>query len=195
MRRKASLRRCGEEIEEEREEAGSSAGQGIGLAGNADGGQGWKGHDEAGRGDVGGSRGNSSTADEEITSLLAAAEQNSSGSFKLVFPVTLIDAAGQLWSMTYVCTTRDNLHSGRLVEGWDTFCCANKLRIGDEVEFSRVESHEQGGGRLCKEAVARVVRKRNALTNSGRSKAIREEVEVLIRSGGGNSFSSGKKRL
>lgn len=170
VRRKVSSRaavkigRCGEEEEGQEGigEAWSSAGQGTGLVGNAGGGQGWKGHDEAGSGDVCGIRGNSSADDTEIASVLAAAEQNSSGSFKLVFPVTLIDAAGQLWSMTYVCTTRENLHSGRLVEGWDAFCCANKLRIGDEVEFSRVEAHEQGGGRLCKEAVARVVvRKRN----------------------------------
>ena len=76
--------------------------------------------------------------------------------------MTLVDAAGQLWSMTYVSTTRDNLHSGRLVEGWETFCCANKLRIGDEVDFIKVEAHEQEGGRLCKEAGARVVlQKRN----------------------------------
>ena len=186
MRRKVSCRvrerRWGEEdedeeeVEEEKEEeereeddgrveAGSSARQGSGLAGqNIGDEQRVKGYADAGRGDVCGIRDNNITDDKEtaVASLLAAAEQNSSGSFKLVFPVTLVDAAGQLWSMTYVSTTRDNLHSGRLVEGWETFCCANKLRIGDEVDFIKVEAHEQEGGRLCKEAVARVVlHKRN----------------------------------
>lgn len=84
------------------------------------------------------------------------AAHDSSGSFKRVLPVTLIDSAGQIWSMTYLTTTRDNLHSGRLVDGWETFCVANRLRIGDEVEFTMVDAQEQGEKWHGKEVVARV---------------------------------------
>ena len=40
------------------------------------------------------------------------------GLFKRSLPVTLIDSVGQHWSMTYLPATPDNLHSGRLVDGW-----------------------------------------------------------------------------
>jgi hypothetical protein len=91
---------------------------------------------------------------------LIDATHDSSGSFKIALSVTIIDSAGQHWRMAYVTTTRDNLHSGRLVEGWETFCSANGLRIGDEVEFTRLEAHEQEGGQHGKEVLARVVVKK-----------------------------------
>ena len=82
--------------------------------------------------------------------------------------MTLIDSADRRWSVTYVTNRRDNLLSGRLADGWEAFCSAHKLKIGDEVEFTRVEAaaaqeqvqhgrnHGQG-----KEAIARVtVRKK-----------------------------------
>ena len=79
--------------------------------------------------------------------------------FTRIFPVTLIDSAGQRWSVKYVTTRRDNLHSGRLADGWEKFCRANRLRVGDSVEFTRLESHELSfyGLEHGKEAVARVV--------------------------------------
>jgi len=79
--------------------------------------------------------------------------------FTKIFPVTLIDCAGQRWSVKYVTTRRDNLHSGRLADGWEKFCRANRLRVGDSVEFTRLESHELSfyGLEHGKEAVARVV--------------------------------------
>ena len=78
--------------------------------------------------------------------------------FKTLFPVTLIDSAGQRWNVTYETTRRDNLHSGELFDGWETFCIANGLKVGDEVEFTRMEAHElHGEERHNKEAIARVV--------------------------------------
>jgi len=79
--------------------------------------------------------------------------------FTRIFPVTLIDSAGQRWTVKYVTTRRDNLHSGRLADGWEKFCRANRLRVGDSVEFTRLESHELSfyGLEHGKEAVARVV--------------------------------------
>jgi len=100
---------------------------------------------------------NSTKNNKQTAANLIDATHESSGSFKIAFPVTLIDSAGRHWRMTYVTTTRDNLHSGRLVEGWETFCSANGLRIGDEVEFTRLEAHEQDGGQHGKEVVRVVV--------------------------------------
>ena len=79
--------------------------------------------------------------------------------FTRIFPVTLIDSAGQRWTVKYVTTRRDNLHSGRLADGWEKFCRANRLRVGDSVEFTRLESHELSfyGLEHGREAVARVV--------------------------------------
>ena len=79
--------------------------------------------------------------------------------FTKIFPVTLIDCAGQRWSVKYVTTRRDNLHSGRLADGWEKFCRANRLGVGDSVEFTRLEAHELSfqGLEHGKEAVARVV--------------------------------------
>jgi len=81
-----------------------------------------------------------------------------SGQFKTYFPVTLIDEAGKRWNVTYVTTRRDNLYSGRLTDGWERFCCARGLRVGDVVKFVKVETSEQNqGARGCrKEAVAKV---------------------------------------
>lgn len=70
-------------------------------------------------------------------------------------PVTLIDSAGQFWSMTYMPNRPGNLHFGRLVEGWETFCSANGLRIG--VEFTRGLVHEHETRWHGKELVAWVV--------------------------------------
>ena len=91
--------------------------------------------------------------------LLAVDEPYNSVSFTKVFPVTLIDDAGQRWNVKYVTTRRDNLHSGRLVDGWEKFCRASRLRIGDSVEFTRLETHELSfhGLEHGKEAFARVV--------------------------------------
>ena len=79
--------------------------------------------------------------------------------FTRIFPVTLIDSAGQRWTVKYVTTRRDNLHSGRLADGWEKFCRANRLGVGDSVEFTRLEAHELSfhGLEHGKEAVARVV--------------------------------------
>jgi len=79
--------------------------------------------------------------------------------FTKIFPVTLIDSVGQRWSVKYVTTRRDNLHSGRLADGWEKFCRANRLGVGDSVEFTRLEAHELSfhGLEHGKEAVARVV--------------------------------------
>ena len=98
----------------------------------------------------------------------ATTTKQGTGPFQKVFPVTLIDSADRRWSVTYVTNRRANLLSGRLADGWESFCSAHKLKIGDEVEFTRVEAaaaqeqvqhgrnHGQG-----KEAIARVtVRKK-----------------------------------
>ena len=79
--------------------------------------------------------------------------------FTKIFPVTLIDSVGQRWSVKYVTTRRDNLHSGRLADGWEKFCRANRLGVGDSVEFTRLEAHVLSflGLEHGKEAVARVV--------------------------------------
>jgi hypothetical protein len=59
--------------------------------------------------------------------------------------------------MTYETTRRDNLHSGRLVDGWESFCCANGLRVGDQVEFTKLEAPDcEGGGHKGRGAVASV---------------------------------------
>lgn len=159
IRRKVSSRSASEEGE-----WNEGRGEKATLAGNACSVQGWGGHDEAGRGDI---RSNSSAESSRsaAASLIAAAEQHGSTFFKKIFPVTLIDSAGKLWSMMYVTASRDNLHSGRLVDGWETFCCANNLRIGDKVEFTRVESREQESWRLGKEAVARVIVRKQCVRN------------------------------
>jgi hypothetical protein len=104
--------------------------------------------------------------DDEISEKrqpVAAAQKaifHGSEPFQKLFPVTLIDSANQRWNITYIATSRENLLSGRLVDGWDAFCRANGLRIGDMVEFTRVEdpNHGQQGGkqRRCTEAIARV---------------------------------------
>ena len=174
-RRKVSSRAAGRGggwgAEEEGERAGCGSGPrappGTGRAGDAGGGaQGWGGQGEAGRDDVGAIRSSSNDEGAEpaanaatvaAAAIVIGAAHDSSVSFKRLIPVTLIDSAGQLWSMTYVTTTRDNLHSGRLVDGWEKFCFANGLRIGDVVEFTRVEAHEEEGGRCDKEAVAKVI--------------------------------------
>lgn len=145
----------GEEGDGEGEGAWCGGEHGNGLAG---GGKGRKGHCEAGRSNTRGIHNNSGGENIKVAAdAIAAATHDSSGSFKIVLPATLIDPGGQPWTMTYVTTTQQNLHSGRLVDGWETFCSANRLRIGDEVDFTRVEAHEREGGRLGKEAVARVV--------------------------------------
>ena len=113
--------------------------------------------EKAERGYIDGIHSNSAENNKHIAANLVAATRDSSGSFKIALPVTLIDSAGQVWSMKYVTNTRDNLHSGRLVEGWETFCGANGLRIGDTIEFTRVEALEQEPGRHGMELVARVV--------------------------------------
>ena len=81
------------------------------------------------------------------------------GPFTIAFPVTLIDSTGQRWSIKYVTTRRDNLHSGRLADGWEKFCSANGLRIGDSVEFSRLEAHELSFQRVKygEDAIAKVL--------------------------------------
>ena len=89
------------------------------------------------------------------------------GPFTVAFPVTLIDSAGLRWSIEYVTTRRDNLHSGRLADGWEKFCSANGLRIGDSVEFSRLKAHELSlqGVKHGKEAIAKVVACKKKLRN------------------------------
>lgn len=79
--------------------------------------------------------------------------------FTKVFPVTLIDSAAQRWNVKYVTTRRDNLHSGRLADGWEKFYRANGLSVGDSVEFTRLRARELSfnGLRHGKEAVAREV--------------------------------------
>ena len=82
---------------------------------------------------------------------------DNTGPFKKRFPVTLVDSAGRRWSMTYETTRRDNLHSGRLIDGWESFCCANGLRVGDQVEFTKLEEPDyEGGGHKGRGAVASV---------------------------------------
>ena len=89
------------------------------------------------------------------------------GPFTRAFPVTLIDSVGQRWSIKYVTTRRDNLLSGRLADGWEKFCSANGLRIGDSVEFSRLEAHELSlqGVKHGKEAIAKIVVYKKKLRN------------------------------
>lgn len=55
-------------------------------------------------------------------------------------------------------TRRDNPHSGRLADGWDKFCRAKRLKVGDFVEFTRLEAHELSfdGVRHGKDAIAKV---------------------------------------
>ena len=81
------------------------------------------------------------------------------GTFKKYFPVTLIDSEGNRWSVTYATTRRDNLHSGRLIDGWERFCNAKGLRVGNMVEFVKIErtaqNREVEGSR--QEAIARVI--------------------------------------
>ena len=98
-------------------------------------------------------------SDENEKPLNAADEAENSAQFTKIFPVTLIDSAGQRWNVKYVTTRRDNLHSGRLADGWEKFCRANRLRVGDSVKFTRLEAHELSfyGLEHGKEAVARVV--------------------------------------
>jgi len=161
---RAASKEAGRDEEQEEqsfEEAGCGALQGVGWARDASDRQGWGGHDEAGRGYIDGIHSNSTKNNQHTAANLIDATHDSSGSFKIAFPVTLIDSAGQHWRMTYVTTTRDNLHSGRLVEGWETFCSANGLRIGDEVEFTRLEAHEQDVGQHGKEVVRVVVHKKH----------------------------------
>ena len=148
--------------EEEKEGAGCGAGQKTGSAGDICSVEGWGGHHIAGGRNNGGTHRNSGAeGDETAANPHIAAEKDSSGSFKTFFPVTLIDPAGQLWNMTYVTTSRYNLYSGRLVDGWEKFCCANRLRIGDEIEFAKVEANDHEGWRLRTGAIARVdVRKK-----------------------------------
>ena len=139
------------------EGAGCGTGQAAGLAREGGGGQGWGRHEEAVRRDIGGIHSNSAETNRHVATTRIDATHVSSELFKRSLPVTLIDSAGQLWSMTYLPSKPDNLHSGRLVDGWETFCSANGLRIGDAVEFTRVEAHEQEPRWHGKELVARVV--------------------------------------
>jgi len=158
MRRKVSSRAAlrGDGWGQVREGSSCGSGQNTGSAGDISSIWGWGGHHKAGDRNTGCAEGN-----ETASSPLIAAEQDSSGSFKACFPVKLIDLAGQFWNTMYVTTSRDNFHSGRLVNGWEKFCCANGLRIGDQIEFAKVEADNQEGWRLGKEANARVfVRKK-----------------------------------
>lgn len=157
---RASSKEAGRDEEQEKqsnEEAGCGALQGVGWARDASGRRGWGGHDEAGRGYIDGIHSNIAENNQHTAANLIDATHDSSGSFKIALPVSIIDSAGQHWRMTYVTTTRNNLQSGRLVEGWETFCSANGLRIGDEIEFTRLEAHEHDGGQHGKEVAARVV--------------------------------------
>lgn len=77
------------------------------------------------------------------TIAVSSTTEQESGPFKMVFPATLFDSTDLRWSVAYVTTSRDDLHPGRLVDGWETFCSVNGLRIGDEDEFTRVEAYKE----------------------------------------------------
>ena len=74
--------------------------------------------------------------------------------------MTLVDSTGQRWSVKDVTARRDNLLSGRLADGWEKFCSANALKVGDLIEFTRLEAQELmsfQGVKHGREAIAKVV--------------------------------------
>lgn len=97
---RAASKEAGRDEEQEEqsfEEAGCGALQGAGWARDASDRQGWGGHDEAERGYIDGIHSNSTKNNKQTAANLIDATHESSGSFKIAFPVTLIDSAGRHW--------------------------------------------------------------------------------------------------
>ena len=146
-RRKASRRIKGagdqeEEYKEEEEDAGDVYGE----------------QQDGAAGGISDADANINNNTETQQALNAAIVPPYSEPFAKTFPVTLIDSAGQRWSVKYMTTRRDNPHSGSLADGWDKFCSANRLKVGDLAEFTRLEAHELSlnGVRHGKDAIAKV---------------------------------------
>jgi len=131
VRRKASFRVKGagvqyEECYEEEEDAGGIYGE----------------QQDGAAGGISDADANINNNTENQQPLNAAIVPPYCGPFTKTFPVTLIDSAGQPWSVKYVTTRRDNLHSGRLAR-----------RVGQVLQGQQAESG--GLGRVYKVGSAR----------------------------------------